>query len=201
MKATARECVLAALVCALFLFVFSDAAGASRFVRGEINEDGVLDVSDPIELLRRLFLASASALRCRDAADVDDQGDVNIADAAFLLHLLFQGGLSPPPPFEDCGTDPTPDGSSRCTGISSSRQRIQRGAGRWPSRPRDPCRDSRSSSRTSSPRVKGRLSPCGSRKARVSSRAATVSASGPSSFPGASDCGGSRSARETVRVA
>src|SRR5262249_22817969 len=46
---------------------------------------------------------------CPDAADVNDDGIVNISDPVYLLRFLFQGGPGPPPPFPVCGADPTAD--------------------------------------------------------------------------------------------
>ena len=44
-----------------------------------------------------------------DAADANDDGSIDIADAIYLLSYLFGGGDQPPPPFPDPGIDPTPD--------------------------------------------------------------------------------------------
>ena len=38
---------------------------------------------------------------------VDDDGDVNITDAVYLLNFLFIGNRTPPAPFPGCGPDPT----------------------------------------------------------------------------------------------
>ncbi len=97
---------------------FSDADGkrARRsfplpqkdFVRGEVNGDGSIDVSDPVRLLLILFVGLFT-LDCPDSADANDDGEVDIADAIFLLNYLFQGGRRPPAPFPTAGQDPTPD--------------------------------------------------------------------------------------------
>jgi hypothetical protein len=44
------------------------------------------------------------------AADANDDGQVNIADAIAALGHLFGGAGDLPPPFGACGTDPTDDG-------------------------------------------------------------------------------------------
>ena len=49
-----------------------------------------------------------------DAADANDDGQVNIADAIALLGHLFGGVPSLPAPFPGCGTDPTGDGQPPC---------------------------------------------------------------------------------------
>jgi hypothetical protein len=43
------------------------------------------------------------------AADANDSGAVNIADAIYLLGYVFASGPALPPPLVDCGSDPTPD--------------------------------------------------------------------------------------------
>jgi hypothetical protein len=46
---------------------------------------------------------------CLDALDVNDDGVVDISDAIYHFGVLFTGGLPPPPPFDQCGIDPTED--------------------------------------------------------------------------------------------
>ncbi len=80
------------------------------FRRGDANASGSLDVSDAIRLLGTLFGIAAGSplcLLCADAADTNDDGQLNITDPIFLLQFLFLGGPSPPAPFPECGPDPT----------------------------------------------------------------------------------------------
>ena len=54
----------------------------------------------------------ARALReplARDAADVDDDGSIEIDDALAILEYLFRLGQAPPPPFPQPGRDPSED--------------------------------------------------------------------------------------------
>ncbi len=76
------------------------------FTRGDVNADGMIDLSDPIRILLLLF-SNQTALPCADAADINDDGDLNIADAVSMLCYLFAGGEQPPVPFEVCGPDIT----------------------------------------------------------------------------------------------
>ena len=46
---------------------------------------------------------------CLDAADANDDGAVNIADAVSILGHLFGGEEPLPDPFLACGPDPTDD--------------------------------------------------------------------------------------------
>jgi hypothetical protein len=65
-------------------------------------------VSDAQHTLNFLFLGSQPPA-CLDAADFDDDGQLNITDPIATLWFLFLGGKAPPPPFQDEGTDPTED--------------------------------------------------------------------------------------------
>ena len=95
----------------------SDCIGAPSggvFIRGDSNGDGSLDVADAVNSLAFLFLGGT--LGCVDSADVSDDGNVNIADPVALLNVLFSPtGGSPPPPYPDCGFDPTAD-NHQCWG-------------------------------------------------------------------------------------
>ena len=78
------------------------------FIRGDINKSGKVDVSDPVFLLKILFLGQGQ-LRCLDSADAIDNGTVDISDAIYILQYLFSGGPQPPLPFPNAGEDPTTD--------------------------------------------------------------------------------------------
>jgi hypothetical protein len=80
----------------------------STFRRGDVNDDGRIDISDPVMLLLHLFLDSFDP-PCRQAADVDDSGAIQITDVVVALSYLFAGGQCPPAPGIECGIDPTPD--------------------------------------------------------------------------------------------
>ncbi|HLU50424.1 MAG TPA: hypothetical protein VK116_20145, partial [Planctomycetota bacterium] len=78
---------------------------------GDANQDSAVDLSDPIELLRRLFLGVASPLPCEgddlssggNRVLLDPNGDerVDLSDAVYLLDYLFLGG-TPPTLGPDC---------------------------------------------------------------------------------------------------
>jgi hypothetical protein len=78
------------------------------FARGDCNGSGDFDISDPIADLIELFVGTFRA-PCPKACDSDDSGERDISDAVRSLGRLFLGGDSLPPPFADCGIDPTPD--------------------------------------------------------------------------------------------
>ena len=81
------------------------------FIRGDFNRDGVVDISDPLMVIRVLFAREENLDRplCHDAADANDDGQVNIADPIYLLNFLFLGEKEPHAPFPEKGWDPTFD--------------------------------------------------------------------------------------------
>ena len=99
----------------IVLIALASAQG-NLFKRGDANNDGVVNVADPIALLGYLFLGGA-APSCLDAADANDDGVLNIEDPIGMLNYLFLGGEKPKPFFEVKGKDPTPDGLTCGLGI------------------------------------------------------------------------------------
>ena len=83
-------------------------AGHGGFIRGDVNSDARMDLSDPISLLLFLFV-DGDEPRCRDGGDADDNGKLEVTDAIYILHALFLGGRDPAPPHPGCGVDPTDD--------------------------------------------------------------------------------------------
>ena len=90
------------------------------FIRGDANDDGAVDITDPIFTLRMLF-AGGPPSPCADAADGNDDGAVELSDATYTLGYLFRGGPKPPAPGLVCGPDETEDalpcnGGKACLG-------------------------------------------------------------------------------------
>ncbi|MCZ6794731.1 MAG: thrombospondin type 3 repeat-containing protein [Planctomycetota bacterium] len=98
--------------------------GGPRFVRGDADANGSINLTDGIVILNFLFLG-AGAPGCLDAADTDDDGGVRptLTDAVIVFSWLFSGGTAPRAPTPDaptyaadrCATDPTDDGMSCAT--------------------------------------------------------------------------------------
>ncbi len=83
------------------------------FRRGDVSDEGQLDIADAVRILLSLF-AGGVEINCPDAADVDDDGMILVTDAVRLLRYLF-GGIEPPPsPGIECGADPTEDELGSC---------------------------------------------------------------------------------------
>ena len=76
--------------------------GVNRYVRGDINADSRIDVSDPVALLFWLFRGDPRP-RCVASANADADSQVALTDAVYLLAHLFQDGPAPASPHPDCG--------------------------------------------------------------------------------------------------
>lgn len=72
---------------------------ARSFVRGDANDDGVVDLGDAVTVLAQLF--HGEAINCGDASDADDSRRVDLSDAVYLLAHLIRGGAPPPYAFPD----------------------------------------------------------------------------------------------------
>ncbi len=80
-----------------------DVKQSRRFLRGDCNDDGKIDLADAVCVLNWLF-AGEAAPGCVAATNTNGDDDANIADATYLLNHLFAGGPAPAQPFPDCGT-------------------------------------------------------------------------------------------------
>jgi hypothetical protein len=64
-------------------------------VRGDVNRNGVIDISDAVFILSWLFVDPNMVPECENSAEVNGDGTVNVADATYLLNFLFLGGPAP----------------------------------------------------------------------------------------------------------
>jgi hypothetical protein len=90
------------------LYIVFGPYGEKKFIRGDANRDGVLDIADAVTILAYLYTGGERPT-CIDALDVDDSGLLDITDAVRLLSFLFLGGDAPPSPFPAEGLDTTKD--------------------------------------------------------------------------------------------
>ncbi len=82
---------------------------AARFLRGDANGNGSVEVSEGVFALRFLFLGGPAPW-CLDAAHADDSGRLAMTDPIRILRFLFLGAPAPPPPGPFVpATDPTVD--------------------------------------------------------------------------------------------
>jgi hypothetical protein len=98
------------------LYVVFGPYGQKKFIRGDANSDGVLDISDAVTILAYLFTGGKKPI-CIDAVDSDDSGLLDITDAVKLLGYLFLAQAPPPEPFPLKGRDRTTD-SLDCLGFN-----------------------------------------------------------------------------------
>lgn len=101
--------------CSLSVRVVSEQ---ELFVRGDANRDWLINMSDVVTILSGLFGGTGrrgaeerggnrfqGVFPCPDAADVDDDGRIQVNDAVYLALHLFQGGPPPLAPFPQPGRD------------------------------------------------------------------------------------------------
>ncbi|MEM7232133.1 MAG: hypothetical protein AAF517_08170, partial [Planctomycetota bacterium] len=88
--------------------LFGARRESPKFVRGDADRNGRVDITDGIATLAFLFLGAGPPI-CLDAADSDDDGVLLLTDSIYLLSHLFLGGPAPPAPFPEAGGDATDD--------------------------------------------------------------------------------------------
>jgi hypothetical protein len=96
------------------MFGFSGQAPAQDFIRGDVNGDGRVSLSDSAAIMGFLFLG-APEIECLNSADANDDNRLDIPDEVFLLVSLYAGGAPIPSPYPAPGPDPTPEeGGTDC---------------------------------------------------------------------------------------
>ncbi len=120
----------AALIAAILLVASTAGplvAADRPFIRGDSNGDGAVSMADIMTVVRFLH-RSENVPPCRDAADFNDSGNIDITDlvgiASFIFFLTGTNEL-PPSPYPAPGDDPTPDpldcaSGSRARGVGAA---------------------------------------------------------------------------------
>ena len=67
---------------------FSDEAGGSEFIRGDVNNDGKVTIADVTDLINYLLSQDATGINL-DAADCNEDHNVTIGDVTALIHYLL----------------------------------------------------------------------------------------------------------------
>ena len=75
---------------------------AVPFVRGDANNDLIVNIADGIWVLNELF-QGGPASTCAEAADANDDGSFDQTDAVYIFMYRFLDGAPPAAPFPDCG--------------------------------------------------------------------------------------------------
>ena len=83
-------------------------AQPSGFIRGDVDGDARVSIRDPLAALAALF--RGGPLFCPDAADFNDDGQLDVTDVLASLEFLFAKAAPPAAPFPDVGADPSEDG-------------------------------------------------------------------------------------------
>ncbi len=106
---TARGFNSGILTCSLnCTFETAQCVLSPNFLRGDSNSDGVVDISDAVNILNVLFTGQGE-IKCDDAGDANDDGSVDISDGVYILNYLFAGGAGIKEPYPRAGIDPTLD--------------------------------------------------------------------------------------------
>ena len=84
-------------------------ASGSVFIRGDVDGDGLITENDSAYMMDWIFGLEQEP-PCLDAADLNDDGYVNVTDSTQLLNYIHTpGSLAPSAPFPEAGRDPTTD--------------------------------------------------------------------------------------------
>ncbi len=84
------------------------------FIRGDVNGDGKIELTDPISNLDYQFLGNFEST-CLDALDFDDDGTISLSDPIGNLTYQFLGGIDAKLPGPgQCGVDTTPSNLAPC---------------------------------------------------------------------------------------
>jgi len=67
---------------------FTNEAGGSDYILGDVNNDGEVNISDVTDLIDYLLGGDASAINLA-AANVDGDDEVSIADVTSLIDMLL----------------------------------------------------------------------------------------------------------------
>ena len=95
----------------------STADFSAGFIRGDSDENDIVDIVDVIQLLFCQW--GGHTCNCADEVDVDDSGSVDITDPLVLLKHLFLGTVSPGWPYPAHDQDRTEDGLDNCGDVGS----------------------------------------------------------------------------------
>lgn len=72
------------------------------FIRGDVNDDAVVNIGDPVFILAFLFSQGAAPAPAEEG-DANGDGGTDVADSVYLLAYLFGTGAPPPAPFPGLG--------------------------------------------------------------------------------------------------
>lgn len=89
-------------------FLSGGSTAAARFIRGDLNSDAGVDMSDAIFGLSAYLIPGSPIPACADSSDVNGDGNFDIADIVYLLSWIFVPGAPQPAfPYPDCAPTPS----------------------------------------------------------------------------------------------
>lgn len=81
---------------------------AATFIRGDVDDSGLVQLNDAIQVLRYVFHGDGD-FRCLKAADANDDGMIDVSDPVMILEVLFGEENMLVAPFPTAGVDVTAD--------------------------------------------------------------------------------------------
>ena len=72
----------------------SGEASAARYIAGDANADGIINVADIVYLVNYLYRGGSEPSPA-ESGDATCDGIVNVADVVFLVNYLYRGGVPP----------------------------------------------------------------------------------------------------------
>jgi len=81
----------------LAVLLFAGINDGDIIARGDVNDDRLVNISDPIYLNNFLY-SGGPAPPCLNQADANHDGALDGSDSAFILNWLYNGGPAPPAP-------------------------------------------------------------------------------------------------------
>ncbi len=91
-------------------FVPQAFQSVAYFRRGDVDGNHSLGIGDAVTMLMWMLIPGSPAIPCQEAADLNDDGQLQLQDAIHLLSWLFASGPSPAQPHPDAGPDPDQNG-------------------------------------------------------------------------------------------
>ena len=91
-------------------------SNGAKFIRGDIDNSGDVCMADSVRLLYSFFYPDRIEIECEDAADVNDDGYIDLTDVITGLQNVFSSRPIPPPTVT-YGTDPTDDDLGCAVGL------------------------------------------------------------------------------------
>lgn len=91
------------------------SSSPSRFLRGDVNQDGQVNIQDATVLLNLIYNDEYEP-SCLESADVNNDGKILLGDAIQIINYSACGMIPPANPFPSCGMDADSVGTQKNLG-------------------------------------------------------------------------------------